>query len=81
MAKIVFINPPFTKYGGLKGHGGKSIPLNLCYLVAYVRQKLPQHEYKLLDAEAENMTYEQIENWMEKEKPDVVGITSSNSSI
>ena len=80
MAKIIFVNPPFTRYGGLKGHGGKSMPLNLCYLASYVRQKLPQHEYKILDAEAECMTYEQIEDWMEKEIPDIVGISLSTAA-
>lgn len=75
--KILLINPIYTAYGGLEGHGGKAPPLNLGYLAAYVREKRKDYIVAILDAEALGMTFEEVEKYLKKEKPDVVGITSS----
>lgn len=75
--KIILINPMYTAYGGMEGHGGKSPPLNLGYLAAYVREKRKDYEVSILDAEALGMTFENIAVYLGKEKPDIVGITSS----
>lgn len=72
--KIVFLNPPFTIYGGLEGHGGKQAPLNLAYLIAYLRERR-NDKLLFLDAEAERLTYEQIGDYLRKEDPDVIAIT------
>ncbi|HDZ77513.1 MAG TPA: radical SAM protein, partial [Candidatus Omnitrophica bacterium] len=76
--KLLLVNPPFTNYGGLEGHGGKTPPLNLGYLAAYVRDKKDtSYQVAILDAEVLNMTFEQISDYVRKEMPAVVGITSS----
>ncbi len=72
--KVLFLNPPFTIYGGLEGHGGSAAPLNLAYLMAYLREKRDD-KILFLDAEAERLTYNQIEAYLEKNNPDVLAIT------
>jgi len=72
--KIVFLNPPFTIYGGLEGHGGSAAPLNLAYLMAYLREKR-NDELLFLDAEAERLTYEQIGDYLKEHDPDLIAIT------
>ena len=56
--KVLLLNPPFTDYGGLEGHGGKSLPLNLAYLAAYLREKKPKTEIRVLDCEGLRLTYQ-----------------------
>jgi anaerobic magnesium-protoporphyrin IX monomethyl ester cyclase len=75
MMKIIFINPPFSKYDGIEGHGGKSIPLNLGYLASYVRQQKSDFEIDILDCEALNLSYEQIRDYVSKFRPDIAAIT------
>lgn len=75
--KVLLINPPFTNYGGLEGHGGKAPPINLGYLASYIRQKKGYYGLSILDAEVLGMTFEGIEDYIKKDAPDVVGITSS----
>lgn len=73
--KILFINPPFTKYGGIKGYGGKSMPLNLTYLSSYLLSKGYAHT-KILDAEALELGYHEILQRVKKLNPDIIGFTS-----
>lgn len=73
--KILFINPPFAKYDGVEGHGGKMPPLNLGYLASFVREKKPKFEIDILDCEALNLSYQQIKNYLEKFGPDIVAAT------
>ncbi|KPK41817.1 MAG: hypothetical protein AMJ78_04395, partial [Omnitrophica WOR_2 bacterium SM23_29] len=75
--KVLLINPPFTNYGGLEGHGGKAPPINLGYLAATLREKKRYYGISILDAEVLGMTFEQIEDHIKREKPNIVGITSS----
>lgn len=75
--KVLLINPPFTHYGGLEGHGGKATPLNLGYLASYLRERGKGYEVSILDAEALDMLFEDIEYEIKKQIPSVVGITSS----
>ncbi|PIP50923.1 hypothetical protein COX11_01455, partial [Candidatus Berkelbacteria bacterium CG23_combo_of_CG06-09_8_20_14_all_41_73] len=74
--KILLINPPFTDYGGLEGHGGKSLPLNLAYLASYLRKDQPEVEIKVLDCEGLGLTYPKIKEEIIKIRPDIVGITT-----
>ncbi|MCK4649163.1 cobalamin-dependent protein, partial [bacterium] len=74
--KILFLNPPFTEYGGLKGHGGLAPPLNLGYLASYLRAKEPKHKLSILDCEALGLTYAKIEEHLKKESPDILAITA-----
>ncbi|MEM4267933.1 MAG: cobalamin-dependent protein [Candidatus Woesearchaeota archaeon] len=72
--RILFFNPPFTIYGGLEGHGGSAAPLNLAYLMSYLREKR-NDELLFLDAEAERFTYRDIEAYLKEKRPDVIAIT------
>jgi len=74
--KILFLNPPFTEYAGLKGHGGKALPLNLAYIAGYLRQQKPYIDIAVLDCEGLSLSYQQIENELYKIGPDVVAITT-----
>jgi radical SAM superfamily enzyme YgiQ (UPF0313 family) len=76
--KILLINPIYSVYGGgIEGHGGKAPPLNLGYLAAYVREKRDDYKVSILDSEALCMDFDKIEEYVKKEGPDIVGITSS----
>lgn len=74
--KVLFLNPPFTDYGGLEGHGGKALPLNLAYLAAYLREKRPDIEIKVLDCEGLGLHYSDIDQKIQEIKPDLIGITA-----
>jgi len=74
--KALLLNPPFTDYGGLEGHGGKSLPLNLAYLASYLRKDQPEVEIKVLDCEGLGLTYPKIKEEIIKIRPDIVGITT-----
>jgi radical SAM superfamily enzyme YgiQ (UPF0313 family) len=74
--KVLLLNPPFAEYAGLKGHGGKALPLNLAYLAGYLRQQRPALELSVLDCEGRSLTYDQIENEIRTIGPDIVGITA-----
>ncbi|OGZ32591.1 MAG: hypothetical protein A3I88_02575 [Candidatus Portnoybacteria bacterium RIFCSPLOWO2_12_FULL_39_9] len=74
--KVLLLNPPFTDYGGLEGHGGKALPLNLAYLAAYLRVKRPEIEIKVLDCEGLGLSYFQIEEEIKTIRPAIVGLTA-----
>ena len=75
--RILLVNAAFNRYGGVKGHGGAQIPLNLCYLAAYVRQQRPGVDVRILDAEAEGLDHEQTVDRAAELAPDLVGITAN----
>jgi anaerobic magnesium-protoporphyrin IX monomethyl ester cyclase len=79
--RVLLINPPFFRYGGLKGVGGVMIPLNLCYLVAYARQQHPEAEFKILDAEANDLSLEETSTQAINFKPNLIGITTTTSAF
>ncbi|MFC1511327.1 B12-binding domain-containing radical SAM protein [Candidatus Margulisiibacteriota bacterium] len=79
--KIVFINPCFNVYAGIKGHGGLSAPLNLAYLAAYIRKKRPKDQITIIDAEALNYTYEDTVKQILAHNPDLIGITTTTPSF
>lgn len=72
--KIALINPSFTYYGGIKGHGGSVIPLNLCYLAAYVKKG---NEVRIFDAEVNGWGNIQTTLEIRMFKPDIIGITTN----
>ncbi len=74
--KVLLLNPPFTEYAGLEGHGGKALPLNLAYLAAYLRQERPDVEIGILDCEAREMNYGRIKEEIKIIMPDIVAITT-----
>ena len=58
--KILFINPPYTHFEGLKESAGHMMPLSFGYLAAYARKQMDGLKFKILDAEAKGLTYEEI---------------------
>lgn len=49
--KILLINPPYINFEGMKESGGHTLPFNLAYLAAYLREKV-NCQIKILDTEA-----------------------------
>lgn len=78
---IALINPPFSQYGGLKGHGGTMMPLNLCYLAAYVRDKFKNTNVTVIDAEINGLSHEKIASIIKEIKPELIGITANTCSF
>ncbi|MFA5350386.1 MAG: radical SAM protein [Candidatus Omnitrophota bacterium] len=75
--KLLLLNPPFSKYGGMRDFGGTMMPLNLCLLAAYVRQQNKDVEIRILDSE--NMGLNQADTVKEIRHfyPDLIGITAN----
>jgi len=77
--KICLINPPITlkeRYGSIaKEGGGKQAPLGICYLAAVLKKNnIP---VSIIDAEAENIGFNDILKRLKKFRCDFVGITST----
>ena len=75
--KVILINPSFSRYGGIKGHGGSMIPLNLCYLAAYARKQFPEVKFKILDSDVKGMNHEDTIKEVATFSPDLIGITTN----
>ncbi|MFA5029383.1 MAG: radical SAM protein [Patescibacteria group bacterium] len=78
--KIILVNPPYINFEGMKESGGHAMPFNLAYLAGYLRAKI-DCEIKILDTEAMALGYEEIKNFLAKEKPDIVGFTCLSPTI
>lgn len=72
--KILFVNPPYANFEGIKESGGHMMPLNLAYLASYLRSKM-ECEIKILDAEVLGLSYDQIKAAIIKEKPGIIAFT------
>jgi len=57
------------------------IPLNLCYLAAYGRKEHPEAEFRILDAEALGLSFEEVLLQVNSFKPDLIGITTTTSAF
>lgn len=76
---VVLVNPPFTKYEGIKGHGGKAPPLNLGYLAAVLRNE--GFKVRILDAEALELSYEDVVKRVKRLNPLIVGFTMPTPTL
>ncbi|MBF0196278.1 MAG: cobalamin-dependent protein [Planctomycetes bacterium] len=74
--KILLINPAFNKYGGVSGHGGTMMPLNLAYIASYTRKHL-DCKIKILDAEILAISHEQSVEQACAYSPNLIGITAN----
>jgi anaerobic magnesium-protoporphyrin IX monomethyl ester cyclase len=74
---ILLINAAFNIYGGVKGHGGTMMPLNLCYLAAYARVQHPDVRFRILDAEILGLSHEQTVEEAASYHPDLIGVTAN----
>ncbi len=77
--KLLLVYPPITKherYGSNLGiFGGKQIPLGIFYLAGYVRKH--GYEVDAIDAEAQNLTSEDILTYFQDGKFNVLGISAT----
>ncbi|MFH1641564.1 MAG: radical SAM protein [Nanoarchaeota archaeon] len=77
--KVCLINPPITlrdRYGSITHEGGgRQAPLGICYIAAVlIRNKIP---VSIIDAEAENISINDVIKRLKKFKCDFIGITST----
>jgi anaerobic magnesium-protoporphyrin IX monomethyl ester cyclase len=77
--RVLLIYPPISiqeRYSSDIGHaGGKQMPLGIYYLAACLREG--KHDVRVIDAEANNMSYEQIISIAQSFLPQVIGISST----
>jgi len=79
---ILLINPPLTlkeRYGNLAAGGEKMVPLGLCYLAAAARYE--GFNIEIIDAEAQNLNFNDVVNRVVIKSPSVVGFTAVTASI
>ena len=79
--KTLFINPPYTNFEGLKESAGHMMPLSFGYLAAYARKQMDGLKFKILDAEAIGLTYEEIRKRISNYYPHVVAITTPTPAV
>ncbi len=78
--KILLINPPEINIipantpEMVDKQRGKLPPLGLLYLAAYL-EKYTNHQIKVIDCPTEETTYQQLEEAIKQENPDIVGVT------
>ena len=84
--KILLINPPsFNTISSclpkiLDEGRGFTPPLGIMYVAAQI-EKETSHQVEILDAQVDELTYEQLKTEIEKRKPDVVGITTMTFTL
>jgi len=73
--KILLINPPvFNDLGHVLTH---TPPLGLMYLAGYL-EKNGYSDIRVIDADVARLSWQDLENLLIEEKPEVVGITASS---
>lgn len=72
--KILFINHPTNLKIDLFSWGARILPLNLAYLASYLRLHL--FPVEILDADFLRYPVDQVVGYINKNKPDIVGLTS-----
>jgi len=84
--KVLLINPPILNLipsmlpKSIDESRGYNPPLGILYLAAYL-QKHSTHQVKILDCQVEELNYKQIRNIIQKDKPDVVGLTTMTFTL
>ncbi|KPJ60301.1 MAG: hypothetical protein AMJ42_01510 [Deltaproteobacteria bacterium DG_8] len=84
--KVLLINPPIFNLipsmlpKSIDESRGYNPPLGLLYLAAYL-QKHSNHQVKMLDCQVEELNYKQIKDIIQKDKPDVVGLTTMTFTL
>ncbi|MBW1918454.1 MAG: radical SAM protein [Deltaproteobacteria bacterium] len=78
--KCILISPPFSNvYGSFKAilkYGFLNPPLGLCYLAASLKRA--GHQPLVLDCEAQGYNVAKILEIVQREKPDLIGITATS---
>lgn len=74
--KILYLNPPFTGFGGMTGQGGKQAPLNIAYIAAEVRKQFGDRvEQIIIDAENLHLDFDAVQSRVREFNPDLVAMT------
>ncbi len=90
--RILLINPPdenaVQEFPDDEGNGyleaddyGSFPPLGALYVLSYIRNKFPQHEYFFKDCVGEKISHQKLPDEIREIKPDIVGITSFTISL
>jgi radical SAM superfamily enzyme YgiQ (UPF0313 family) len=78
--KVTLINPNYrTKLGGDDSISSILPPLGIAYIAALLRQN--QYEVKIIDMNAEDISYLEVLGNLTVHKPDLVGITCTTPTI
>ena len=81
--KCILIAPPFSSvYGNFKAimkYGFLNPPLGLCYLSASLKRA--GHEALVLDCEAQGLNFAKIFEIIQRERPDLIGITATSPEL
>jgi len=75
--KVLLINPPADSHINLI-LGVSAPPLGLAYLASMVEGG---HEVEILDCPTVNIGFEKLESHLSRTKPDLIGVTSTTSTI
>jgi radical SAM superfamily enzyme YgiQ (UPF0313 family) len=84
--KISLINPPRSNeiIGNnpsiIEEERGFNPPLGLLYIAGYL-QKYSNHKIKIIDAQVEKYSYNDLNNYIDSNRPDIVGITAMTMTI
>ena len=78
--KVLLIKAPYLEvYKGLDEVATNQAPLGLAYITAVLREA--KHTVSLFDPENQGMTYDNVGSLIQKEKPDIVGISSVTANF
>jgi len=84
--KALLINPPRSceiignNPAIIEEKRGHNPPLGILYVAAYLREN-SEHEVAVIDAQVEELTYEEVAERARSEKPDVIGITTMTLTL
>ena len=84
--KVVLCNPPnsYELIGNdpviIKEQQGVSPPLGILYIAAYLKST-GRYEISVIDAQAEDLTHQQVGERVHQLNPDVVGITAMTFTL
>ena len=84
--KVLLINPPSENEiignnpAFIEEERGYNPPLGLLYIAGYL-EKFTQYSVEVLDAQVEEVSYQEIEGIIREKQPDVVGITAMTLTL
>lgn len=84
--KVLLINPPSDNeiIGNnpqiIEEERGHNPPLGLLFIAGYL-EKFTNHSVEIMDCQAEELTYSEIEEILEKKQVDIVGITAMTFTL
>jgi len=77
--KIAFVNPSAPHIESLSVVGMKTPPLGLAYLASTLERS--GHEVEIIDALALELPISQVKKELEKDQPDIIGVTAATPTI